>query len=106
VDASSNPFDEANSMERAGFDDSKTEKGGFHDSQLPDKPPAPEPPYHIFKKSEKWTVVAIIGVAGLFSGLSSNIYFPSLDAIATVRVPLPALVSSELSTNHCHRSST
>ena len=41
--------------------------------------------YHIFEKREKWGVVAMIGVAGLFSGLSSNIYFPSLDAIAKVR---------------------
>lgn len=44
----------------------------------------PEPPYHIFSNKEKWTVVAMIGVAGLFSGLSSNIYFPALDAIAKV----------------------
>ncbi|OAG03369.1 MFS general substrate transporter [Paraphaeosphaeria sporulosa] len=45
----------------------------------------PEPPYHVFSKKEKWTLVIMIGVAGLFSGLSSNIYFPALDAIAQVR---------------------
>ncbi|KAJ0367454.1 hypothetical protein COL154_003104 [Colletotrichum chrysophilum] len=44
--------------------------------------PSPDPPYHVFSKNEKWMVIVIIGVAGLFSGLSSNIYFPSLDAIA------------------------
>ncbi|KAJ0120147.1 hypothetical protein J7T55_001002 [Diaporthe amygdali] len=44
--------------------------------------PRSEQPFHIFSKKQKWVVVAIIGVAGLFSGLSSNIYFPSLDAIA------------------------
>ncbi|KAH8693414.1 major facilitator superfamily domain-containing protein [Phaeosphaeriaceae sp. PMI808] len=38
--------------------------------------------YHVFEKREKWNVVAMIGVAGLFSGLSSNIFFPSLDAIS------------------------
>ena len=43
-----------------------------------------EKPYHVFTQREKWTVVGMIGVAGLFSGLSSNIYFPSLDAIAKV----------------------
>jgi hypothetical protein len=43
-----------------------------------------EPPYHIFSNRKKWVVVWIIGTAGLFSGLSSNIYFPSLDAIAKV----------------------
>ncbi|KAH8590378.1 major facilitator superfamily transporter multidrug resistance [Bisporella sp. PMI_857] len=41
-----------------------------------------EPPYHVFSYKEKWLVVAIIGVAGLFSGLSSNIYFPALDTVA------------------------
>jgi hypothetical protein len=44
-----------------------------------------EEEYHVFSKSEKWSVVAMIGIAGLFSGLSSNIYFPALDAIAKAR---------------------
>ncbi|KJZ71281.1 hypothetical protein HIM_09354 [Hirsutella minnesotensis 3608] len=43
---------------------------------------APEKPFHVFNKRQKWVVIAIIGVAGLFSGLSSNIYFPALDSIA------------------------
>ncbi|KAJ5031631.1 major facilitator superfamily domain-containing protein [Bipolaris maydis] len=38
--------------------------------------------YHVFGNNERWGVVAMIGVAGLFSGLSSNIFFPSLDAIS------------------------
>ncbi|KAK3355729.1 major facilitator superfamily domain-containing protein [Neurospora tetraspora] len=42
----------------------------------------PEPPYHVFTKKEKWLVTVIIAVAGLFSPLSSNIYFPALGAIA------------------------
>ncbi|PTB35136.1 hypothetical protein M441DRAFT_62996 [Trichoderma asperellum CBS 433.97] len=41
-----------------------------------------EQPYHVFPKGLKKFLVGVIGVAGLFSGLSSNIYFPSLDAIA------------------------
>lgn len=41
-------------------------------------------PYHVFPKGRKKFLVGVIGVAGLFSGLSSNIYFPSLDAIAKV----------------------
>lgn len=44
----------------------------------------PDEPYHVFSRGTKWTVVILIGVAGLFSGLSSNIYFPALDAIAKV----------------------
>lgn len=59
-------------------------------------PPAPvlnEKPFHIFSKRQKWTVVGIIGTAGLFSGLSSNIYFPSLDAISKVSTTSPYLNS-------------
>jgi hypothetical protein len=44
----------------------------------------PETPYHVFSHKESWLVVVMIGVAGLFSGLSSNIYFPALDIIARV----------------------
>lgn len=50
----------------------------------PPTPAADEGPYHVFGKSQKWLVVITIGMAGLFSGLSSNIYFPSLNAIAAV----------------------
>ncbi|GAP82376.1 putative major facilitator superfamily transporter [Rosellinia necatrix] len=54
--------------------------------QIEERPTTPEPeperPYHAFPKSRKKLLIGIIGVAGLFSGLSSNIYFPSLDAIA------------------------
>ena len=46
--------------------------------------PNPEEPYHALSKSRKRLLIGIIGVAGLCSGLSSNIYFPSLDAIAKV----------------------
>lgn len=54
-------------------------------------PPAPaEMPFHVFSKKIKWYLVIIIGIAGLFSGLSSNIYLPSLSAIAQV-ISAPAL---------------
>ncbi|KAK6827642.1 MFS general substrate transporter [Apiospora arundinis] len=46
-------------------------------------PPESEKPYHVFPKTYKRVLVAIIGVAGLFSGLSSNIYFPALETIAS-----------------------
>ncbi|KAF2994154.1 hypothetical protein E8E13_000278 [Curvularia kusanoi] len=39
-------------------------------------------PYHVFTSGQKWRVVVLVGAAGLFSGLSSNIYFPALDLIA------------------------
>lgn len=40
--------------------------------------------FHSFTKRQKWGVIIMIGAAGLFSGLSSNIYFPALDLIAAV----------------------
>ncbi|KAM7186726.1 itaconate transport protein [Rhypophila sp. PSN 637] len=39
-------------------------------------------PYHVYTKSQKWFLIIIIGAAGLFSGLSSNIYFPAMDEIS------------------------
>ncbi|KAK1780653.1 major facilitator superfamily domain-containing protein [Copromyces sp. CBS 386.78] len=52
-----------------------------------------EPPYHVFTKKEKWLVTVIIAVSGLFSPLSSNIYFPALGAIANAIHTDIALVS-------------
>lgn len=46
--------------------------------------PLPDPPYHVFSRKEKWALVYIVSLAGLFSPLSSNIYFPALGAIAEV----------------------
>lgn len=43
-----------------------------------------DPPFHVFTNRMKWFVIITIGAAGLFSGLSSNIYLPSLSAIAKV----------------------
>lgn len=45
----------------------------------------PEAPFHILSGSQKRMLVFLISLAGLFSPLSSNIYFPALDAVAKVR---------------------
>lgn len=45
--------------------------------------------FHSFTTRKKWGVIVMIGAAGLFSGLSSNIYFPALDLIATVCLLFP-----------------
>ncbi|KAM7186947.1 major facilitator superfamily transporter [Naviculisporaceae sp. PSN 640] len=39
-------------------------------------------PYHVYAKGQKWFLIVIISAAGLFSGLSSNIYFPAMDEIS------------------------
>jgi hypothetical protein len=44
----------------------------------------PEPPYHIFTLAKKKQMVYIVSLAGLFSPLSSNIYFPALGQISKV----------------------
>jgi len=44
----------------------------------------PEPPYHVFSQKRKKQLVYIVSLAGLFSPLSSNIYFPALGQIADV----------------------
>ncbi|KAE8451540.1 hypothetical protein EG329_003613 [Mollisiaceae sp. DMI_Dod_QoI] len=46
------------------------------DKQLPD------PPYHTFTFAKKKQLVYIVSLAGLFSPLSSNIYFPALGQIS------------------------
>ncbi|KAK2002762.1 major facilitator superfamily transporter [Colletotrichum falcatum] len=60
-----NPFDDINRVE----------------NQCP-KSNENEEPFSIYSKKQKWIIIVIIGLAGLFSGLSSNIYNPSLGAIS------------------------
>ncbi|KAI9742143.1 MAG: hypothetical protein M1818_004043 [Claussenomyces sp. TS43310] len=41
-----------------------------------------EPPYHVFTRAKKKRMVYIVSLAGFFSPLSSNIYFPALTQIS------------------------
>ncbi|KAJ5993865.1 hypothetical protein N7451_009589 [Penicillium sp. IBT 35674x] len=43
---------------------------------------APEAPYSIFDKRQKWLIIALVSTAATFSGFASNIYFPALPTIA------------------------
>lgn len=89
-----NPFDDAyrvggpaNEKQRP-FDGSNAVPPATQAAEKPTPPAAePEQPYHIFSEGRKKLLIGIIGVAGLFSGLSSNIFFPSLDAIAKASQP-------------------
>ncbi|KAK7018867.1 MFS general substrate transporter [Favolaschia claudopus] len=45
-------------------------------------PTPPEQPYTIYTPTEKWLIVCLIAFGGLFSPLSSNIYFPAIPTIA------------------------
>ncbi|KAF9893507.1 hypothetical protein FE257_010819 [Aspergillus nanangensis] len=39
--------------------------------------------YHVLSKKEKWNLVIFVSLAGCFSPLSSNIYFPAIDTISS-----------------------
>ncbi|KAH8742478.1 major facilitator superfamily domain-containing protein [Diaporthe sp. PMI_573] len=87
------PFDDAYSVgapaneKQNPFDDSNVVAPATQaEEKLTPSADKPEQPYHFFSKGRKKLLIGIIGVAGLFSGLSSNIYFPSLDSIAKASI--------------------
>ena len=43
-----------------------------------------EPPYHVFPRAKKKTLMYLAAIAGMFSSLSANIYFPALGQISRV----------------------
>lgn len=45
---------------------------------------APTPPYSVYNRSEKWILVGMVAVAGLFSPLPANIYFPAIPTLTAV----------------------
>jgi hypothetical protein len=47
----------------------------------------PEPPYHVLPHRQKKMLMYIAAVAGMFSSLSANIYFPALGQISKVCRP-------------------
>ncbi|KAH6916960.1 quinidine resistance protein-like protein [Coprinopsis sp. MPI-PUGE-AT-0042] len=47
-----------------------------------EKPSEPEEPFSVFSRAEKWLIVSLTALAGLFSPLTANIYFPSLPSLS------------------------
>ncbi|KAI0782355.1 MFS general substrate transporter [Irpex lacteus] len=45
---------------------------------------APEKAYSVYSRSEKWVIVVIASVAGIFSPLTANIYFPAIPELSRV----------------------
>ncbi|KAK1752786.1 major facilitator superfamily domain-containing protein [Echria macrotheca] len=82
-----NPVDEKGI---SGESDTDTERA---EVATPDEKTPAEQPYHVFSRRKKWELVLIVSLAGLFSPLSSNIYFPALGAIAKATSTSIALVS-------------
>jgi hypothetical protein len=67
----------------SSFPDEKAIEDAYPEKELPSLSP-PKERYHIFTSRQKWSLVFVISAAGLFSGLSSNIYFPAEAQIAQV----------------------
>lgn len=66
------------------------------DTRSPTPEPAPlqeEPPYHFMTKKQKWNLVIFVSMAGAFSPLSSNIYFPAINTISSDLRVSPTLVA-------------
>ncbi|KAL5356158.1 major facilitator superfamily domain-containing protein [Aspergillus floccosus] len=59
-----------------------TGKGSSESVSAPASPKE-EPPYHILSKKQKWNLVIFVSMAGAFSPLSSNIYFPAIGTISS-----------------------
>lgn len=80
------PFDDAFALEESHGEEEKWDAvDSSRAVQLENgesQKPGEEKPYHVFSQRQKWLLIITIGVAGMFSGLSSNIYFPSLNIIA------------------------
>ncbi|KAH9937306.1 major facilitator superfamily domain-containing protein [Fomitopsis serialis] len=47
-----------------------------------ERPPSEKPAYSIYTSDEKWFIVAVAGLAALFSPFTANIYFPAIPTIA------------------------
>ncbi|RFU32908.1 hypothetical protein B7463_g3431, partial [Scytalidium lignicola] len=98
-DAEKRPYDEEEFGEVEDLDEapsSQSRHGQRHSSKgviLGSHKASIETPYHVFSAAKKKQLVYIVSLAGLFSPLSSNIYFPALSQIATVLSVNISLVS-------------
>lgn len=48
------------------------------------EPVSPEEPYSIYTTHEKWFIVAMVAVSGLYSPLPANIYYPTIPTLSDV----------------------
>lgn len=65
-------------LDQSVLNDVEAEAGASRQSATKD-----DAPYHVFSKRQKWNIVYLVSLAGSFSPLSSNIYFPAINAIST-----------------------
>ncbi|CDO75510.1 hypothetical protein BN946_scf184935.g46 [Trametes cinnabarina] len=60
--------------------DSQKQQTSTSNTGSTSEPPAK--PYSVYTSQEKWFIVAVTGLAALFSPLTANIYFPAIPTIA------------------------
>ncbi|KAG4421615.1 hypothetical protein IFR04_005234 [Cadophora malorum] len=66
---------------------SENEEKGVFENQIntvAETSEIPEPPYSVYNGKEKWLLVGLVAVAGLFSPLPANIYFPAIPTLVEV----------------------
>lgn len=60
--------------------------------------PPPEAPYTIFTSAEKRFIILMVSLGACFSPLSSNIYYPALNTLATDLKVSESLINLSLTT--------
>jgi hypothetical protein len=95
-----NPFSDVYTLERQQVENGASSMSGNKKSILAvEEAKAVEEAYSVLSKRDKWLIIILISAAGLFSGLSSNIFFPALNQIAQVKAPNTQIHVIELSTD-------
>lgn len=72
----------ANSLYHTGMKDDFLKKSS--EQEIIEPINAADEPYHVYSKAEKMKIVYLVSCLGIFSPLSSNIYFPAMGRIASV----------------------
>ncbi|KPM46500.1 hypothetical protein AK830_g155 [Neonectria ditissima] len=65
----------------ASLNQAPSQETSLEAAQPPETPPD-EQPYSIYTKHEKWFIVTMVAIAGLYSPLPANIYFPAIPTLS------------------------
>ncbi|KAK7398593.1 hypothetical protein QQX98_012030 [Neonectria punicea] len=65
-------------LDQSVLNDVEAEAGTSRQSGTKD-----DAPFHVFSQAQKWNIVYLVSLAGSFSPLSSNIYFPAINTISS-----------------------
>ncbi|GJJ09750.1 hypothetical protein Clacol_003974 [Clathrus columnatus] len=67
-------------IQQTTFDDGHTHSQSIHQPLTASS--GHKPPFSIYTIREKWIIIALAGLAGLFSPLTANSYFPAIQTLA------------------------